>query len=121
MKSERIRVYVAGPYSSSVSQVGILENIYEGVKHCRMLLDLGFAPFCPWLDCLYVIGHGPMAVESLQESGIAWLKASQAMLLLPGWEKSKGTLREKELAELWGIPIFYSVDSLCLWREGRIQ
>lgn len=112
-----IRVYVAGPYSGD-NVLDVLKNIGRGEKACARLFELGFAPFCPWHDKSYVTDNpdGQFSIEQFYDFSIAWLVVSDAVLLLPGWEKSKGTVAELKVAEELSIPVFYSEDELLLWR-----
>jgi hypothetical protein len=45
------------------------------------------------------------------------LSRSDAMLLCPGWEESRGCRVELLQAEQWQIPVFYSVRDLRVWVE----
>jgi hypothetical protein len=51
-------------------------------------------------------------VDQFYEYSIAWLKVSDTMFLVPGWEQSKGTLKEIEIAESLEIPVFDDLDDL---------
>jgi hypothetical protein len=50
---------------------------------------------------------------------MAWLEVSDAVLLIEGWEKSKGTLAEIERAKALGIPVFTTVYDLNQWRDNE--
>jgi len=43
---------------------------------------------------------------------MAWLVVSDAVLVLPGWLNSKGTIAEVDKASRLSIPIFHSLDDL---------
>jgi hypothetical protein len=107
------RVYVAGKYSAD-NVLDVLRNIGRGEKACAHLFDMGFAPFCPWSDKVYVTSNpdGLFTVEQFKNQSMAWLEVSDAVLVLPGYEESKGTLAEIARAKELGIPVFYSVGEL---------
>jgi len=107
------RVYVAGPYSAN-NVLDVLRNIGRGEKMCANLFALGFAPFCPWHDKSYVIDlpEAGFSVDQFYKYSIAWLEVSDAMLLLPGWKNSKGTLAEIDKANELSIPIVQSISEL---------
>jgi hypothetical protein len=50
---------------------------------------------------------------------MAWLDVSDAVLLLDGWERSKGTLVEIDRAKELDIPIFNNINGLELWAGGE--
>ncbi|MEA3346514.1 MAG: DUF4406 domain-containing protein [Candidatus Auribacterota bacterium] len=101
----RIKVYVAGPYSSD-NIMSILDNIKTGTTVCAQLMKMGFAPFCPWLDYQFH-WYEKLTIDDYYEYSIAWLKVSDVMLALPRWETSKGTLKEIKIAAGLDIPIVF--------------
>ena len=107
------RVYVAGPYSAD-NVTDVLRNIGRGEKVCAEVFRNGFAPFCPWHDKSYVtdLPDEDIPVETFYKFSMAWLEVSDAVLLVQGWEKSKGTLAEIEMAKKLGIPIFHDILSM---------
>jgi hypothetical protein len=109
------RIYVAGAYSSN-NVVSVLHNIRKGIEASYKVLTMGYAPFCPWLDYQYVLFDSGehLKLEDFYDYSIAWLDVSDAMLVLPGFENSNGTLKEIVYAEMNNIPIFYDIDDICL-------
>ena len=107
------KIYVAGPYSAN-NVLDVLKNIGRGEKTCAKLFDMGYAPFCPWHDKSYVIDNpdGEFTVQKFYDYSIAWLKVSDAVVLTPGWELSKGTLKEIDIAEEMGIPVFPDIRTM---------
>jgi len=109
------RIYVAGPYSAD-NVMDVLRNIRNGIEASQAVFMEGYAPFCPWLDYHYVLMdfEDALTLEDFYNYSIAWLAVSDGILVLEGWETSKGTLAEIEYAKLYHIPIFYNIDDICL-------
>ena len=109
------KVYVAGPYSAD-NVLDVLKNIGRGQKACVELFKRGYAPFCPWHDKTYVIDDPDFdfTVQQFYDYSMAWLEASDAVLVLEGYERSKGTLKEIERAKELGIQVFYSIETLSM-------
>lgn len=102
------RVYVAGPYSGP-DVITVLGNIKRGIETSTQILNKGFAVFCPWLDWQFGIQTN-LTKEQYQRNSIAWLEVSDAVVLVEGWKNSEGTMKEIELAEQLGIPVFKDIN-----------
>ena len=110
------RIYISGAYSAD-NVLDVLRNIGRGQKMAAKLFSLGFAPFCPWHDKSFVTDRpdDEFTVEQFYEYSLAWLVVSDAMFLLPGWEKSAGTVKEHRYCLDNGIPMFETIGGLILW------
>ena len=108
------RVYVAGAYSAG-NVIDVLNNMRRGMRAATEVLLAGYSPFVPWFDYhfqLMLQDGETLSVEDYYRYSIAWLEVSDAMLVLPNSENSKGTQAEIERAKELGIPIFTSLDAL---------
>jgi len=106
-----LKIYVAGKYSDP-NIINVLGNIREGIKMSAKLLSLGYAPFCPFLDYQFQFYEPDLKVEDYYAYSLTWLNSCDAMLVLPGYKSSKGTLAEIDTAKISGIPIYYSLEDL---------
>jgi len=117
------RVYVAGPYAAK-DEISTLTHIRDGINVSARLLELGFAPYCPWLDYHFVLACGTCPpVSAFYELSNAWLDASEAMLVTGDWSNSNGTKAEILRAQMKGIPVFHDIPSLLHWKadmEGSL-
>lgn len=52
---------------------------------------------------------------------LAWLEVSDALLLAPGWEHSKGAVEEYEFAQQRMIPTFTSLAALLGWYQTLLH
>ena len=108
------RIYVAGSYSAD-NVITVLENMRIGMRASVEVFLAGFAPFCPWLDYHFqlMLREGEvLTVNDYYEYSLAWLEVSDAILVLPNSENSKGVQAEIRRAEELKIPIFYSLQDL---------
>ena len=121
----RKRVYVAGaitPYPSEHPVFGFLKNISRGIRGAVECVLAGFAPFCPFLDHQYWshLRNGENITEDIiKECSMAWLEVSEAVLVLPRYRKSKGTLAEIARARELKIPVFYNLEALQDYEESE--
>ncbi|MFA6281240.1 MAG: DUF4406 domain-containing protein [Candidatus Omnitrophota bacterium] len=105
------RVYVAGAYSSD-NVIGVLNNIRKGTQASVDVFLAGFAPFCPWLDYQFQFYTDQLKVSDYYSYSMAWLDASDAVLVTPDYENSKGTIAEIERAMELHIPVYFSLADL---------
>lgn len=114
------RVYIAGPLTprgikSANPAVEYLLNIRDMARVAVELILKGYAPFCPALDgMLFLVQRDGERITEPQIKRFSkdWLEACEAILLIDGWQKSEGTLKEIEFAKERGIPIFDSMEKL---------
>lgn len=95
--------YVAGRYSAETDW-GVHENIHAAMKVSARLWSLGWAALCPHANSAHFGGVVPY--ESFLEGDLAFLRRCDAVVLVPGWEESKGAVAEREEALRCGIPVF---------------
>ena len=108
------RVYVAGPYSAN-NIIDCLDNMRKGMRIGAEVFMAGYSPWVPWHDFhhqLVLRDDESIPVQYYYEMSMAQLEVSDAVLVLPGWMESKGTLAEIKRAEELKIPIFYTFEAL---------
>ena len=99
------RIYIAGPYS----QGNVEDNVERAIDAAESLSNYGFAPYVPHLTHFWELRHRH-PYEFWLALDNAFLPTCDALLRLPG--QSDGADKEVRLAELLGIPVFYSIDTL---------
>ncbi len=123
---DRTYVYVAGPYMDSGKLHDfrgyheIDRNISRAREAAAFLANNGIPYFCPHLNSAHFEVIAPdVKPEYWYQMDIELLKPASAVLLLEGWEKSSGTLKEIATAHELRIPVFYSDerDKLVKWWE----
>lgn len=105
----RKRVYISGPISGSGD---IITNVCDGLAVARILITLGFSPFCPHLSH-FLDRDRKIAHNVWLECDLSWVEVSDAILRLPG--ASPGADEEVEFAKKNNIPVFTDIDDLLLY------
>ena len=119
------RIYVAGaitPTGPGHPVIEFLNNQRRGIRTAVDLLLRGYAPYCPFLDNLYwlTLREGEeIPPSTIYEVSLAMLEMCDALLLVPGWERSEGTRNELERARQLDIPIFHNQQALDAYFDGR--
>lgn len=102
------RVYIAGPYSCKSldgNVIEILSNMRRGLAISIQVMQAGHAAFIPWLD--FQLGLiADISMDMFKRNSMEWVKVSDAMLLVEGWEDSAGCRAEVAEASLQGVPVF---------------
>jgi len=110
------KIYVAGAIESN-SIITSLENLRRGQRSSFLIMQMGFIPFCPFIDFLFFFQVRPennekITKEMIQEYSMEWLKVCDAVYLVPGWEESEGTQKEIRVADELGIPVIENMKTL---------
>ena len=108
------RIYIAGAYSAN-NVISVLDNMRRGMRVGTEVFLAGLSPFVPWMDYQFqlMLREGEkLTVEDYYRYSMAWLSVSDAVLLVPGWETSKGTQAEIARAKELGIPVFETLQEL---------
>lgn len=109
------RVYVAGKLSDTATNY--IKNIHKMIKEAQYLRKNGFAVYVPCIDILEGIVSGDMDYPDYFENSFEWLLSSDVVYVCPGYETSQGTAREIAAAVGAKIPVFYSRDSIKVWKN----
>lgn len=107
-----VRVYCAGAYNAD-NVIDVLANIRRGIMAASEIMQEGYAVYAPWLDFQLGLTQSYMFNrEEYQANSMAWLEVSDAVYVVPGWEKSAGTACEIARAKELGIPVVFRFDDL---------
>ena len=115
-----LRIYVAGPIQG-VDLLHSLANLEHGQAFTAQVFQLGFSPFPVFSDALFIQKVRPVPpISDVYNYSLAWLRAADAMIVMDGWEHSKGCAAEMKEAEKMGVPIFHDITDLCAWADSQI-
>lgn len=104
-------VYVAGPFSG-VDSWAVAENVRNAERVGLEVARAGFFPVIPHANTHLFDRVSGVPDELWIEGTLELMRRCDAVVLVPGWERSKGTAGEIAEALLLKIPIYRSVDEL---------
>ena len=107
--SNRHLLYTAGPIRGDQDR-----NVERARDLAIELRTAGWSVFCPHLNSVDIPGIGGLDAYLAEDFEV--LARCDALVLLPNWQKSEGSLREIEFASMRGIPI---LDWRALLPDGR--
>lgn len=100
--------YIAGPYRAKTIN-GVFENIMRARRVAAKYFRKGYGFVCPHTNSILLDGIGG------QEDAQQWLdmdlelikRLRPTMVMMKGWQKSKGAVGEHKLAKELGLEIIY--------------
>lgn len=102
-------VYIAGPYTAK-SRWDVTCNVNAAKRVALEVGTLGLFPVTP-----HVLGSGfedCQTEEFWYRGTLELLRRCDAVILVPGWENSKGATEERRAALELGLPVFERVADL---------
>lgn len=99
-------VYVAGKYSGETPD-DITANIDAARKVAIQLWENGHAALCPHLNTAHFENDCACQYIDYLEGDFKLLARCDAILMLTGWEDSRGAVGEHTFAKERGIPVYY--------------
>jgi hypothetical protein len=104
----RKKVYIAGPLNAKNAAI-YLDNVKNMNIIAAAVYDAGFSPYIPGNDFFFSMFVSNMEYEDYIQLNMPWVVVSDAILVI---NHSPGTDREIDMAEAWGIPVFYNIEEL---------
>ena len=104
-------VYIAGPMSKGPLEM----NIRNAVSVGRTLLASDIDPVIPHLYCFMEMMFPLQDYERWLKFDFELIKRCDALLRIPGL--SDGADREVSFAVDRGVPVFFDVETLLLWKK----
>ena len=116
-------IYIAGKYTGHYhdhrSYFEIDRNIKAAMEAAAALAQAGVGFFCPHSHC----AHFEVITPDVQPAfwyklDLQFLVICDAILMLEGWQESKGAVNEHYLALRNGLQVFYGIESVIAWAKG---
>ncbi len=98
--------YVAGPYRSP-TEYGIRQNIRRASDVALELWRAGYAVICPHANTAGWGGAHGLDDQVWLDGDLEILKRCDLVVVLLGWQNSKGTVVEVKVANTEGIPVYF--------------
>jgi hypothetical protein len=121
-----MRLYIAGPYlpkNCSMHDAARMaqNNVNAAIDAFHLLKAQGHTPFVPHLSHYIHLRGKEDYGEWWYVYDLTFLKTwAEGLVLIRGWENSKGCLIERQQAEALKLPIYELCDNGILWRmDGR--
>ena len=100
-----MKIYVAGPYiPADGKEETRLGNIRLASETGKLLLRLGHTPFCP--HTMTAGWEDECSWDDFLRMDMEWLRMCDVIVLLPGWQTSRGARMECEEAVKQGLVIW---------------
>jgi nucleoside 2-deoxyribosyltransferase len=112
-------LYLAGPYSAPSAWL-IEHNVRQAEAVALQVWARGYVALCPHTMTRFYHGALPEAVWLAGD--LEMLSRCDGVLLLKGWEQSRGAQAERDFALRVGIPVFLTLlDVETRWRNDRAE
>jgi hypothetical protein len=112
-------VYVAGKFRSTnpdgtSNAWGVCQNVRAAEEVGLAVWKLGHAALVPHLNTAHFQDADGLPDKLWLDGDLEILRRCDAVVLVPGWERSKGALAEITAANQLGIPVFDGADDFAL-------
>lgn len=105
-------VFIAGPYRAP-TEWEVVQNIRRAESIALSAWQIGASVICPHKNTAHFGGSAPDRIWLA--GALEQLRRCDAVLCVPGWEKSEGAKGEIALAQELGIPVFTDVKETQTW------
>jgi len=110
----RKMLYVAGPYTAPTAW-GIHKNVIRAERESGYLWKYDVPNICPHMNSKNMNGAADESVFYI--GGLLMLEACAGVVVVPGWEHSKGTIAEILHALRLGKPVFTRTTQAIEWAK----
>ena len=97
-------IYIAGKYRAK-TEWEVKQNIDKAEAVALKYWKAGYAVFCPHKNSAFMGGSCPD--ETWLEGGLEILSRCDGIVMMEGWQDSKGSAEEREFAFRNGVHVFH--------------
>lgn len=119
MTKRSLVIYVSGPYTGTPAE--ITSNIKKAREASIEIWQRGFTALSPIQNTANFELDSTLQYDDYMEGDLVLLGKSDAVFLIDGWSKSKGSKMEMQKAIQRRIPCFTSMDELEEWAEKKLE
>lgn len=113
-------IYVAGPYRAATRE-GVELNIQAAKRVGLLVAKLGASPIIPHMNTAHLDAVDPsIGDEYWLAATMELMRRCDAVVLVPGWENSEGTLAEIDEAHRLGLKVFATMHAFHRWADGAL-
>ncbi len=105
-------VYIAGPYRGK-SEAEVHDHIQAARSYAVRVWQAGAVAVCPHLNTAFM--GGAVEDSAFLKGAVELMSRCDAVLAIPGHERSKGSLVEVKVARDQGMPVLTDLPSLMKW------
>jgi hypothetical protein len=104
-------VYIAGPLTAETNKE-TARNVFNAIRAGQAVASGGFTPIVPHLSWYMEVDGWALTHEEWIDIDLALIDKADMIVMLDGWEDSKGSCQEYDHANEKGMPIYFGVDHL---------
>jgi hypothetical protein len=102
-------VYIAGPYAANESG-SIDDHIALARDAALKVWEAGHFAMCPHLNTSHFEEDSELTNKDYVDRDLWMVARCDAIVMLPGWQESRGATRERDYATVQDIPVYFFPD-----------
>lgn len=110
------KIYIAGKLNDMACDY--IKNVHQMIVWADKVRKAGFAVYIPAIDFLVGVIIGDWDYYDYFNNSQLFLVCCDAVFLVPGWQNSKGTIKEIGKAQQHNIPIFTYIQEMVDYFKG---
>jgi hypothetical protein len=106
-RRRRLVVYVAGPYRDPRGMYYVDKNVNEAREVAAQLWAWDFSVICPHTNTRFLDGYEGISDDAFLEGDLDQIERVDALVLMPRWKTSVGSVGEHAYAKELGLPVLF--------------